>query len=103
MRFIKGESGNINGRPKGAVSKLTQTVKDIIDKNSTELLNLAINQCKNNPETSQALLGKLIDKFLPTLNKNENKNENTTIYDETLERVISEVKKLNKEAEKIES
>ncbi len=100
MSFQKGNTyGKLNGRPKGVKNKLTQTVKQIIDDNANDLLELAIKTCRENPEKNQALLSKLIDKFLPTLNKNENTNENITLYDETLERIIEKVKELNKPIE----
>jgi hypothetical protein len=44
MKFVKGQSGNANGRPAGQLNKVNRLVKDVFSE--------VFNELQNDPETS---------------------------------------------------
>lgn len=97
MPFKKGHN-KIGGRKREVKNKINKSLREMLQQKAPDLLKSALKVCQEDPANSQALIGKLLDKVLPTLNKNENTNENITIYDETLERIIQQVKEINKQS-----
>lgn len=70
--FEKGQSGNPNGRPKGAVNKENKVIRDLLKENKDMLLQKALEMAEaGNP----VVLNKLLDKIVPTLNENHDKVE----------------------------
>jgi len=69
----KGQSGNPNGRPKGAVNKTTAELKDLLVKvvgNQMENWEKDLEKIrKTNPEEAIRLTAKLIDYVLPKQTK----------------------------------
>ena len=64
MAFKKGESGNLNGRPKGSENKLTKTVKETVlavfnQLQEDPIVNLA-EWAKNEPTEFYKIASKLI-------------------------------------------
>lgn len=66
MAFVKGQSGNPAGKPKGAVTKSTALLKDAILRAADEaggeegLIGYLKTQAKDNPAPFMALLGKVL-------------------------------------------
>ncbi len=64
MAFKKGESGNPNGKPKGAKNKINRAIKDVINETFNQLQadskNNMLEWAKNNPTEFYKLASKLI-------------------------------------------
>ncbi len=66
MAFIKGQSGNPAGKPKGAVTKSTALLKDAILKAAEQaggekgLVGYLVKQAEDTPGPFMALLGKVL-------------------------------------------
>lgn len=60
------------GRPKGSKNKRLFDVRQILQNNSTFLLEKALKLIRDDPEKNQALLLKLLDKIVPTTQINAN-------------------------------
>ena len=78
MPFVKGQSGNPNGRPKKSTNKITKDMKQsfgyLVDSNLKDFQK-DLNKMK--PKDKWELLLKLSDKLLPNLKSVESKVENT--------------------------
>lgn len=77
-QFKKGQSGNKNGRPKGAKNRSTEQIRsfiqNIVDNN---LDNLEADLAAMNATNRWVILDKLTKYFLPALTKNDNNNINS--------------------------
>ena len=64
MPFKPGQSGNVKGKPKGAVTLITRTVREIVLETFLELQNDPKHNfkafCKNFPREGMAICAKLI-------------------------------------------
>lgn len=64
MAFIKGQSGNLKGKPKGALNKNTKTVKEMFNTVFSDLQNDSkanlLQWAKENPSDFYRLCSKLI-------------------------------------------
>lgn len=88
--YKKGQSGNPNGRPKGAKNRSTDEIRQfiqmVVDKNLTRLEEDLDNM---NPATRWMVIDKVAKYFMPTLTKNDNTNNNQggmiirVVYDDT--------------------
>jgi hypothetical protein len=85
MPFKKGESGNKNGRPKGAQDKLTKEAREIfIETLEGQVPNIedAFKQVlKESPSKYLELFAKYAQYFVPKKTENEVKGELTTNFD----------------------
>lgn len=62
MAFAKGQSGNANGRPKGAVGKVPTALKDMILQALSDAGGAAylVEQAKSSPAAFMALVGRVL-------------------------------------------
>jgi len=85
MPFKKGESGNKNGRPKGAQDKLTKEAREIfIETLEGQVPNIedAFKKVlKESPSKYLELFAKYAQYFVPKKTENEVKGELTTNFD----------------------
>ena len=67
MKFVEGQSGNPKGRPKGAKGKISQSLKDIIQKATESYTPDAIIEDLNNlsPHHRLQVYCKLVQLILP--------------------------------------
>ena len=65
--FVKGQSGNPAGRPKGTLNKTTQAAKDVIAKAAEDLggADRLLAWCKEAPENEKVFWGTIYPKLLP--------------------------------------
>lgn len=92
MKFKKGQSGNINGRPRGRKNASTVLFQNILDEHKQNLIEKAIELAEGG---ELSVLNKLLDKIVPTLT--HNKNDNTTDikdFEEKLKKVLEKAKEL---------
>jgi hypothetical protein len=98
MAFEKGISGNPNGRAKGSFNNDTILLRSVLEGKKEKILNvaikLALGDAKNDPDTF--ILGKLLDKVLPTMTKNENTNHDGDFLDELKAQIILKRQEISK-------
>ena len=72
MKFEKGNTKS-KGRPKGTPNKTTQEVRNLLESNRNDLVQRALDLAlsKDTSKTNIALLSKLLDKIIPTLQHTE--------------------------------
>jgi hypothetical protein len=65
--FVKGQSGNPAGRPKGALNKTTQAAKDVIAEAAEQLggADRLLAWAKEAPENERAFWSSIYPKLLP--------------------------------------
>jgi hypothetical protein len=93
MAFVKGQSGNKNGRPKGAPNKTTTEIKEIITRivgNQLEHIERDLDKIrKKDPAEAMRLSSKFIDYVIPKQTKIDLEGELT----HKVEKVVIEIKK----------
>ena len=92
--YRKGESGNPNGRPKGATNKSTEKIKEaytmLVEHNLDNITDWISEIAKDNPEKALDLLIKLTEYVIPKLARSEVNAEIQT----KLSPIAEEIKKL---------
>lgn len=92
-KFVKGQSGNKNGRPKGAPNKTTAEIKEIITRvvgNQLELLESDLTKIrKQSPARAAEIYMKMVDYVLPKQTKIDIEGE----INHKVEKVVIEIKK----------
>jgi hypothetical protein len=95
MAFQKGQSGNKNGRPKGAQNKTTAEIKEIITRivgNQLEHIEKDLDKIrKSDPAEAMRLSSRFIDYVIPKQTKIDLEGELT----HRVEKVVIEIKKTN--------
>jgi len=95
MAFQKGQSGNKNGRPKGAQNKTTAEIKEIITRivgNQLEHIEKDLDKIrKTDPAEAMRLSSRFIDYVIPKQTKIDLEGELT----HRVEKVVIEIKKTN--------
>jgi hypothetical protein len=95
MAFQKGQSGNKNGRPKGAQNKTTAEIKEIITRivgNQLEHIEKDLDKIrKSDPAEAMRLSSRFIDYVIPKQTRMELEGELT----HRVEKVVIEIKKTN--------
>ena len=95
MAFQKGQSGNKNGRPKGAQNKTTAEIKEIITRivgNQLEHIEKDLDKIrKTDPAEAMRLSSRFIDYVIPKQTRMELEGELT----HRVEKVVIEIKKTN--------
>lgn len=94
MRYTKGQSGNPNGRPKGATNKATDRLRSWV----TSFLEDNLDQIKKDfhllePKDRLILFERLLKYSLPTLQSTAITSEFDAMTDEELDRIITELKR----------
>ena len=81
MAFKKGESGNIKGKPKGAVNKITQTSRELfletLEGESEHIAAAFEKVRKDNPRAYLDLFAKYAQYFVPKKTESNDKSEVT--------------------------
>jgi|TARA_R110000868_G_scaffold67131_3_gene199594 hypothetical protein len=81
MAFKKGESGNIKGKPKGAVNKITQTSRELfletLEGESEHIAAAFEKVRKDNPRAYLDLFAKYAQYFVPKKTESNDKTEVT--------------------------
>lgn len=94
-KYIKGESGNVRGRPKGKPNKTTTEIKEIITRivgNQLEHIEKDLDNIrKNDPAEAMRLSQKFIEYVLPKQTRLDLIGEVT----HKIEKVVIEIKKNN--------
>lgn len=92
-KFVKGQSGNKNGRPKGTPNKTTAEIKEIITRvvgNQLELLESDLTKIrKQSPARAAEIYMKMVDYVLPKQTKIDIEGE----LNHKVEKVVIEIKK----------
>jgi len=95
MAFQKGQSGNKNGRPKGAQNKTTAEIKEIITRivgNQLEHIEKDLDKIrKSDPAEAMRLSSRFIDYVIPKQTRIDLEGELT----HRVEKVVIEIKKTN--------
>ena len=95
MAFQKGQSGNKNGRPKGAQNKTTAEIKEIITRivgHQLEHIEKDLDKIrKTDPAEAMRLSSRFIDYVIPKQTRMELEGELT----HRVEKVVIEIKKTN--------
>jgi len=73
--YEKGQSGNPNGRPKGAKNEITQQIREsfslLLENKLPELDKWITKIAEKNPDKAVELLIKISERFVPKITKNE--------------------------------
>jgi hypothetical protein len=79
--FVKGQSGNPAGRPKGALNKTTQAAKDVIAEAAEQLggADRLLAWAKEAPENERAFWSSIYPKLLPFTVAGDSENPLETI------------------------
>ena len=81
MAFKKGESGNIKGKPKGALNKITQTSRELfletLEGESEHIAAAFEKVRKDNPRAYLDLFAKYAQYFVPKKTESNDKTEVT--------------------------
>jgi hypothetical protein len=80
-------------RPKGSKNVLRGNAKQILEDNTGFLINKAIDCINEDPKTYQTLFAKLLDKIAPSLQKNENINQDKD-YEIKLKEILDRANQL---------
>jgi hypothetical protein len=95
MAFVKGKSGNPNGRKKGIPNKSTAEIKEIITRvvgNQLDMLEDDLKKIrKESPARAAEIYMKMVDYVLPKQSKIELEGE----LNHRVEKVVIEIKKTN--------
>jgi hypothetical protein len=95
MAFVKGQSGNPKGKPKGSVNKSTAEIKEIITRvvgNQLDMLEDDLKKIrKESPARAAEIYMKMVDYVLPKQSKIELEGE----LNHRVEKVVIEIKKTN--------
>ena len=94
MTFIKGQSGNINGKPKGAVNKVTMQLRETIGKFLTSNFHEVEKSFKElDPEKKAKVYTDLLSYGLPKLTASALSVRFEDLTDEQLDELIRKLKR----------